>query len=243
MPAPSTGVPTTNSRWRVDVDLDTANYAGNWAQLRGMSQFTPAVSDTIQDATDYDTDGWGSDARTQRKHNGNGTVMRKQYAGSFDPAQEALRKAADDNLLLHVRWYERIVGGEAYEGYALVQWDPQGGDAPGLGTVNFTLLGQGPRVPITNPFATAALPTVNALSPKTGPAAGGTNVVITGSGFTGLTGATAVQFGTTNATEYVVVSDSKIVAKAPAGTGTKQVKVTNTNGASIDTVADDFLYV
>lgn len=239
MPAPSTGVPTTNSRWQVDVDLDTAAYSGNWAQLRGMSQFTPAISDTIQDATDYDTDGWGSDARTQRKHNSNGTVMRKQYAGTFDPAQEKLRQAADDNLLLQVRWYERIVGGEAYSGYVLVQWEPQGGDAPGLGTVNFTFLGQGPRTKITNPYSATALPAVNAIAPKTGAPAGGTNVVVTGSGFST---ATAVKFGVAAATEFTVVSDSKIVAKSPAGSGSKQVVVTNPNGNSVDTSADDFLY-
>ena len=41
-----------------------------------------------------------------------------------------------------------------------------------------------------------------------------------------------------------MVSDGKIVAKAPAqAASTKQVVVTNANGPSVDTAADDYIYV
>lgn len=233
MSAPSTGTPTANSKWRVDVDLDTAGYTGNWAQLRGMSNFVPGLNNTVADTTDYDTDGWGSDAVMQRKHANTCTVRRNKYAGSFDEAQEALRDAADSLELVHLRWYERAVGGEAYEGYALVQWDPQGGDAPGLSEVNVTFLGQGPREAITNPYSATAVAVVNSVSPATGAAAGGTLVVITGSGFASVTGAAGVKFGANNATSYSVVSDTKIAAVTPAhAAGAVDVIVTNTNGAS-----------
>ena len=107
---------------------------------------------------------------------------------------------------------------------------------------SFTALGQGARSTIANPFAAAALPVVNSLSPTTGPAAGGTNVVITGTGFTG---ASAAKFGTLAATEFTVVSDSKIVAKAPAqAASTKTVQVTTPAGVSVDnSTFDDFVYV
>ncbi|WP_310305549.1 IPT/TIG domain-containing protein, partial [Sphingomonas sp. BE270] len=49
----------------------------------------------------------------------------------------------------------------------------------------------------------SAGPTVTAVSPTSGPAAGGTAVTITGTGFTG---ATAVKFGATSATGITVVS-------------------------------------
>ena len=239
-PAPSTGTPTANSKWRVDVDLDLAGYSGNWAQLRGMSNFVPGLNNTVADTTDYDTDGWGSDAIMQRKHANTCTVRRNKYAGSFDPAQETLRGAADSKAIVHIRWYEREVGGEAYEGYALIQWDPQGGDAPGLSEVNISFLGQGPRTGIANPYSADAVATVNAASPASGPAAGGTNVVITGAGFTGTT---TVKFASTAATEFTVVSDSSIVAKTPAhAAGSVDVVVTNANGPST-TGTQKFEYV
>lgn len=244
MAAPTTGTPTANSKWRLDVDLDTANGTGNFVQVKGMSQFVPSVPATVQDLTDYDTDGWGADAVMGRKFQLTGTVRRNKYGGSRDAGQEALRSAADATTLIHVQWYERTTGGEAYDGWVLVQWEPQGGDAFSVEEVGFTLLGQGARTAITNPHSATAVPVVNGLSPATGPAAGGTNVVISGSGFTGVSGATGVKFGTTNATEYTIVSDGKIVAKAPAqAASTKQVVVTNTNGPSVNTTADDYIYV
>lgn len=239
------GTPTTNKKWRVDLDLDLTGYSGNWAQVKGLKNVAPTLSNTIQDATDYDDDIWGSDAVTGRKWQVVANAFRKTYTGTYDPAQEALRAAADNLDLVHVRWYERgVTGGEAYEGYALVQWEQQGGDPTALSEASVTLLGQGARTPITNPSGGTAVPVVNALAPATGPAAGGTNVTVSGSGFSGITGATAVKFGATNATEYTVVSDSSIVAKSPAGAaGTVRVIVTNANGPSVDSAGDDFEYV
>lgn len=245
MPAPTVGTPTANSKWRLDVDLDTATGSGNYIQVKGMSQFTPSVPATVADMTDYDTDGWGADAVMGRKFQLTGTVRRNKYSGSRDPGQEALRGWADAaTTVVHVRWYERTTGGEAYDGWVLVQWEPSGGEAFGVEEVAFTLLGQGPRTAITNPYSATAVPTVVGLSPATGPIAGGTNVIISGSGFTGVTGVAGVKFGAVNATEYTIVSDSRIVAKSPDTTaGNKQVIVTNPNGPSVDTAADDYLYV
>lgn len=147
--APATGKPTANSRWALDIAPEAS---GSYTPLRGMNNFTPAINDTVQDASDYDSDGWGSDAITQRKWQNQGSVMRKEYAGAYDPGQEILRQAAWDKTLIRCRWYERgVTAGEAYEGLALVQWNPQGGDTTGLGTVNFTLLGQGAPQKITTP--------------------------------------------------------------------------------------------
>ena len=63
--------------------------------------------------------------------------------------------------------------------------------------------------------------------PDDGPAAGGTLVTITGTGFTS---ATAVDFGTMPATNFTVVSDNSITADSPAGTGTVDVTVTTPGG-------------
>jgi hypothetical protein len=72
-------------------------------------------------------------------------------------------------------------------------------------------------------------PTVTALSPTSGPAGGGTVVTITG---TNLTGATAVEFGSTPATDVTVDSSTQLTAVSPPGTGTVDVKVTTPNGTS-----------
>ncbi|MFD8328939.1 IPT/TIG domain-containing protein, partial [Streptomyces lydicus] len=75
-------------------------------------------------------------------------------------------------------------------------------------------------------------PVVTSVSPAQGAPAGGTAVNITGSGFTG---ATQVRFGP-NGTTFVIVSDTLITARAPAGTGTVQVTVTAPTGTSTQNV-------
>jgi hypothetical protein len=72
-------------------------------------------------------------------------------------------------------------------------------------------------------------PALIAVSPNQGPAAGGTTVTLTG---TGLTGATAVTFGSNPATSYTVNSATQITAVTPAGTGAVPVTVTTVGGTS-----------
>ncbi len=79
----------------------------------------------------------------------------------------------------------------------------------------------------------ADLPSVTHIDPAAGAAAGGTSVVITGTGFGGLSGAAAVKFGPVDATSYVVDSLTQITAVAPAGTAGSTVDVTVTTPAGI----------
>jgi hypothetical protein len=114
-----------------------------------------------------------------------------------------------------------------------VQWEPQGGDGTTLKTVNITLLGQGARAPITNPWNVGTVPIITSVSPTSGTSAGGTSVSIFGSGFTGTVPTTGVKFGGTNATNWTVVNDGLIVATAPAhAVGAVAVLVTNATGPS-----------
>ncbi|WP_433573544.1 IPT/TIG domain-containing protein [Streptomyces sp. CA-251247] len=55
-------------------------------------------------------------------------------------------------------------------------------------------------------------PTISTINPSQGPTTGGTTVTLTG---TGMTGSTAVRFGTTNATSFTVVSATQISAVSP----------------------------
>jgi hypothetical protein len=85
-----------------------------------------------------------------------------------------------------------------------------------------------------------AAPCVTALSPASGPAAGGTSVKISGSNFTG---ATTVKFGTAAATGVVVNSATSITATSPAGKGTVNVTVTTPAGTSPANPFDGFKYI
>ena len=78
-----------------------------------------------------------------------------------------------------------------------------------------------------------------AVFPFFGPAAGGTRVVIIGTGFNG---ATVVKFGTKAATSVTVDNAHVITATSPAGTGTVDVTVTTAGGTSATSAADHFTY-
>jgi len=86
----------------------------------------------------------------------------------------------------------------------------------------------------------AQVPTVTAVAPTSGPTAGGTTVTITGTGFTG---ATKVAFGPVAATGFTVVSDTKIIAVAPAqAAGTRAVTVTTSGATNAPAAGDLFSY-
>jgi hypothetical protein len=81
-------------------------------------------------------------------------------------------------------------------------------------------------------------PTISGITPAVGPAAGGTAVTVTGTGFT--TGAT-VAVGGTAGTSVVVVSDEKLTFATPAKTaGAYDVTVTTAGGTA--TEEDGFTY-
>jgi hypothetical protein len=87
-------------------------------------------------------------------------------------------------------------------------------------------------------YALSMPPTIAAISPASGPAAGGTAVAIIG---TNLTGATKVYFGGTLAS-FSVASDTQVMAVAPAGAGTVDVTVVTPLGTSGTWLPDRFTY-
>jgi hypothetical protein len=96
--------------------------------------------------------------------------------------------------------------------------------------------------PTNSPFAGSAFPVapvVSGVTPSSGPAAGGTQVGIAGTGFTGTNG---VFFGATP-TRFVVLSDNSIVAISPPGTGTVDVRVTTPFGTSASQTLGRFTYL
>jgi IPT/TIG domain-containing protein len=82
-------------------------------------------------------------------------------------------------------------------------------------------------------------PTVSNVAPNTGPAVGGTTVVITGTGFTG---AAIVDFGSTAATSFTVNSATQITASSPAHPGGAVDVTVTVQGTSATSAADVFTY-
>lgn len=112
---------------------------------------------------------------------------------------------------------------------------------PGTGVVQVTLVTAGSTTAPAGQFSYVSAPTaptVTSVTPADGPAAGGTAVVITGSGFTG---ASSVSFGPTS-TVPTVNSDTQISVSSPPGTGVVDVTVTAPGGTSAVTPADQFTY-
>jgi hypothetical protein len=85
-------------------------------------------------------------------------------------------------------------------------------------------------------------PTVSAINPTSGPAAGGTVVTITGTGFSTTAGATTVRFGATSATGVSCASTTSCSATSPAGSGAVDVTVTVSGLTSATSAADVFTY-
>lgn len=82
-------------------------------------------------------------------------------------------------------------------------------------------------------------PVLSGVSPATGPADGGETVSIVGSN---LLDATAVHFGSTEASEFTVESDTSISAHVPPGSGAAQVSVTTLAGTSAPGGEARFVY-
>ena len=107
-----------------------------------------------------------------------------------------------------------------------------GGTSAGAAGDHFSYLA------VSSPKTTT--PSVSSVAPAAGPVGGGTKVTIAGSAFTG---ATAVDFGSTPAASFAVVSDTEITAVSPArAVGPVNVTVTTAGGQSPSASGAVFTY-
>lgn len=155
------GAPTGNSKWWLDVNTGTSG-APVWVGVHGISEFEATTDPNLEDDSDFDSQGWGSKAKTGDAWMLNATLQRKTTEADpeeYDPGQEFLRAAGGamgTSNVVEVRWYEMTDDGprvESYRGKASVTWKPQGGARTALSTVALTLSGRGARVSITHPDA------------------------------------------------------------------------------------------
>ncbi len=82
------------------------------------------------------------------------------------------------------------------------------------------------------PANAQAAPTLTAISPNSGPEAGGSNVTLTGTNLDPDASITTVTFGPNEAPSVDCSDDTTCVVQTPPGTGTVDVVISNANGTS-----------
>lgn len=154
----STPTPVTAlaRRWRLDVDMSAAKDGTDYQLCPAITEFQWTAEPNHEESTTYDSDGWDENTKTAQGWEVTATFNRKASADSttYHPVHEALRAAFfayGEDSEARVRFYDRNGLPEAYEGYALVTWEPSGGEAKALDQVEVTLTGTGPLEQITNP--------------------------------------------------------------------------------------------
>lgn len=144
-------------RWRLEINMGTAE-APAWQLCPGVTEFQWTAEPNIEDSTSYDTDGWTENTKTAQAWEVSATFNRKHTPDdtAYSPVHEKIRTAFfayGDASKVHLRFMDRNGLPEAYEGKALVNWAPSGGEYTALDQVEATFTGTGPLTPITNPIA------------------------------------------------------------------------------------------
>lgn len=155
------GGSTLNRKWKVDVSDDGGT---TWIPVMGLTEFQPTTEGTLQDDSDFDSEGWRSQNKTAGAWGATGTVRRAVVDGDtpvYDPGQELIRATSEElgvANVLTVRFYELDEDGPrvlAYQGQCATDWTDNGGDMAANSTAGFTLTGRGRRNRITHPAPAA----------------------------------------------------------------------------------------
>lgn len=223
-------------KFAVQVTSDLTLATG-WVQLNGILDLNPQIAPSLEDATAYDVNGWGSSEPTLQAWTLQATFFRRYAAGNvYDAGQELVRARVGvfaTSARIGVQWYDKNGGPEAFSGIAIVDWKRTNTAVKNLEQAQVTFTGT--DIPlnmnIANPYAATLNPVISSVTPSGVGTAGA--VTIQGSGFTGLVATTGVKFGGTNATSFSLLNDSQIVAVLPSGSaGATTVQVTTSVGAS-----------
>jgi len=218
---------------RVDVSSD----ALTWLKLKDIvSTDGIGFSPDKQDATAYDGGGYKTPVTTLMGASLAVTFTSLLESGAPNAAQKLVTDCEGkfgDEAALWVRVYDIDGGDRGWTFQAEVNPQQANSAVGGLRQFNVTFDPDGATITrMTTDEITAAIGnadkpvTLSATQTGTGV---GSLVTLTGANYTG---ATSVKFGATEATEFTVVSDSRIVCVVPTGgTGAQTITVTNAAGA------------
>ena len=144
-----------------DYLLEVATYDGTasgsdqipteFTPVRGIQEITPpAVEKNLEDDSDLDSGGWGSQIGTGAEYTVEGTVKRPRKGSTDDPGQAILKTAGRGIGVEGFVWFRLIskTDGSGDMGLADVQFTEQGGARTDLTLAEFTLTGRGALVPV-----------------------------------------------------------------------------------------------
>ncbi|GGJ82070.1 hypothetical protein GCM10011583_12030 [Streptomyces camponoticapitis] len=145
--------------WRLEINVAAADAEEpDWQLCPGVREFQPASEPNIEDSSDYDGEGWAGNEKTGQAWELSVTIRRKanKAVKVYNAVHEKIRLAhyaygADNKI--HLRYMNRLGLPEAYEGKAIPNWQPAGGEYTALGETEITFTGDGPLTPIDNPLA------------------------------------------------------------------------------------------
>lgn len=150
------GAGTLVRDWKIDVNTGT-DAVPTWVRVKGIGGFKSSRTNSMQDDTDFDSDGAKSATATAYEWTVEFTVMRKKTSAgtAYDAGQEVLRLASLDlgvDNRVPVRFY-KMGSTEAYAGSVAVDWTDAGGNPEDDDTAEVKLMGQGARSTIAHPSA------------------------------------------------------------------------------------------
>lgn len=178
----------------------------------------------------YATDHWGTEHRLYRINSGVGTAM------------SSLTATAGSSRTLTVRALDSTIRGTDTSGWRHTVTDTS--ITTGLRVGIWAYIQQtssGQRTASAFSARDFLTPTITSIAPTSGPSAGGTSVVITGTNFETNMSATIGGAGTTGVS---VTPPTTLNATAPAGSaGARNVVVTNTDSGFTATLTSGFTYV
>jgi hypothetical protein len=245
--APDAFAGSVRMGWNANPEPDIAGYVLAWGTSTGVygSSVTVAPDVTTQEVTGLADGTYYFVVRAFNSaglHSGNSTEVSVVIRSSVtSPTVSGPSPGAGPTT----GGTDVVVTGTGFQPGAIVRFGATAGTVLQLTATSVTVrtpAGTPGTVPIsvTNPdggtgtrssaFTYLAPPSIGGLSPTVGPTAGGTDVVISGTGF--QTGA-AVRFGATAGTVLQLTATS-LTARTPAGTiGTVSVSVTNPDGGTV----------
>lgn len=155
-PPPTADVTALARRYRLEVNTSTTA-TPNWELFPAITEFNWTAEPNVEDSSTYDDEGWAGNEKTGQAWEVTCTFNRRKDKDStvFHPVHEFVRAAFfgwGATNKVHIRWMDRDGAPEAYEGKAIPNWAPQGGERTALDQVEVTFTGDGPLDQIDNPL-------------------------------------------------------------------------------------------
>lgn len=225
-----TYVAQNQNAWRCDVSAD----GSTWFQVIGITSGNfPGLTAGLKDSSSYDNKGWASQTKTSMAWSLELDLFPKAESGVYSQAYQLLNSLQlGFPGTVQARWgrTDGVTPFEGYTGTGVVSKAPGNTNWDDLRSEKFTIAGAGEATALSSAptewSSGAAAPVIASID------AGSVGDLVTIHGV-GFTGATAVSFGATAATELDVISDGLLEVVVPSGvTGTVSVTVTTPAGAS-----------